>query len=207
MVEQELKLTARDRQTLDAVLASDVVRDCCVSDPDAGPIHFLAKYYDTRDAILQENMFGLRARREGNRMRATFKMRGRIRDGLCQRIEYETDLEVWPKNFRDFPISDLRTELEQYVDLDTPLVERVRVDMQRRIRMLEIDGTLIELAADDGVISGLHGSATQYEIELELKEGSVRQITAMGAVLRDRFPLEPSVMTKLGIGLLLCQTE
>ncbi len=203
-MERELKLTAPDEQTLDAILAHTTIQSICVSDPLASAQAFTAIYYDSEDFALARARCGLRARQEGERLRAAIKLPGRIVDGLSERVEYEADLHNWPSKFRDFPEGDLLASLTEHVDLDAIMVERVQVSMARRIRVLEIEATKIELVADHGIITGLKGKQRLDEIELELMEGEVEPMIALGEMIKTGFGLRYSDQTKLGIGLSLC---
>ncbi len=203
-MERELKLTAPDERALNAILLDHRIRRICVSDPETDPQLFRAIYYDSRDLVLEQARCGLRARQEGERLRAAMKMPGKIIDGLSERLELEADLEHWPTSFRDFPESELLVALSRHVDLDATMVERVHVSMERRILLLETAETKIELVADHGLIRGLKGEQALDEIELELKEGSVEPMLELGETIRSAFDLRYSEKTKLGIGLSLC---
>jgi len=204
MMERELKLTAANKDTLDEILTCELVTAVCVSNPDADAVAFEAIYYDTEDLQLEALRCGLRARAEGDVLRAAMKLPGELINGLSQRIEYEAALEKWPKSFNDFPQGDLLDALSERISMKATMVERVRVSMSRRIRMLEVDGAQVELVADHGVISGLRGEQLLDEIELELKHGEVEPMIALGETLKHRFELSYSNKTKLGIGLSLC---
>jgi len=204
MMERELKLTVSDRATLDAILESDLVKSVCISDLHADAVAFNAVYYDTEDRKLESLRCGLRARQEGEVLRAAMKLPGQIVDGLSERVEFEADLSAWPTSFRDFPEGDLRAALSERIELDAVMVERVRVRMARRIRVLQVEGTKIELVADHGTIAGLKGEHQLDEIELELKQGHVAPMIQLGEALKMRYGLAFSEKTKLGIGLSLC---
>ena len=204
MMERELKLTAVDADTLDQILACDLVTAVCVSDPAAEAISFEAVYYDTEDLQLEAQRCGLRARAEGEVLRAAMKLPGEIIDGLSERIEFEATLESWPETFNDFPRGDLFNALSERISMEAKMVARVRVSMSRRIRMLELEGAKIELVTDHGLIKGLNGEQQLDEIELELKQGGVAPMLALGESLKSRFGLTYSTTTKLGIGLSLC---
>jgi len=204
MMERELKLTAADEATLDEILACELVTAACVSDPEADAVAFEAIYYDTEDLTLQAQRCGLRARAEGSALRAAMKLPGKLINGLSERIEYEAILESWPKSFNDFPQGELFEALSERISMEAKMVERVRVSMSRRIRLLEVDGAKIELVADHGLITGQKGKQVLDEIELELKQGEVEPMIALGESLKRHYGLAFSSNTKLGIGLSLC---
>ena len=82
MYEQEVKLTAANEATLAQVLQSDTVRrlDTGIGARDSVPS--TGVYYDTAARSLLNNRCSLRARREDESWRATFKFAGRIENGL-----------------------------------------------------------------------------------------------------------------------------
>ncbi|MGB5708760.1 MAG: CYTH domain-containing protein [Arenicellales bacterium] len=204
MLEQELKLLADNAEVLEAILNSALIRRAGICTGTHGPERFHAIYYDTSNLILEQKKYSLRAREEGERMVAAFKLPGSIVDGLSQRVEYEVELQGWLKTPDDLPESELKQQVLTILDPDAELVHRVEVDMQRTIRMLEAAGSHIELVADRGIIKGSHGEYTLYELELELKQGEVGPVLSLGQQIAEEFGLTPSRMTKHEIGLTLC---
>ncbi len=205
MLEQELKLTAPRPEVLDDVLESLHVRQYTTGSPPP-PVRFLAIYYDTRDDSLKKAKCSFRARLEGSVFRAAFKSAGETVDGLFRHQEHETVIDGWLDNVSQVPESELKEALLGLLDPNEALIPRVRVDMQRRIMDLEIGETQIELVADQGVIAANDREHALFELELELKQGDVGQIVAMGEALKLNFPLVPSRLTKHQIGLGLWQT-
>ncbi len=205
LLEQELKLVAQDAEVLDAILESELVKRAGTCEGTHGPERFHAIYYDTPTLELEQNRHSLRARMEGDRMVAAFKLPGSIVNGLSRRIEYETSIEGWLETPEDLPESDLKQEVLKILSPRSELVPRVEVDMQRTIRMLESEGSHFELVADRGVIKGTHGECLLHELELELKQGEVEPVLELGKQLADAFGLTPSHKTKHEIGLSLCQ--
>ena len=206
MLEQELKLTAPRPEVLDDVLESLYVRQHSTGSP-LPAVRFLAIYYDTRDDSLRKAKCSFRARLEGRVFRAAFKSAGETSDGLFRHQEYETVIDGWLDNVSQVPESELKDALLGLVDPNEVLIPRVRVDMQRRIMDLEIGETHIELVADQGVITANDREHALFELELELKQGDIAQIVAMGETLKSNFSLVPSRLTKHQIGLGLWQSD
>ncbi|MGI9318855.1 MAG: CYTH domain-containing protein [bacterium] len=205
MLEQELKLVANNAEVLEAILTSELVIQAGTCEGTHGPERFHAIYYDTPGLQLELRSHSLRARMEGDRMVAAFKLPGSIVDGLSQRIEYEVEINDWLNTPDDLPESELKQQVLSIIAADAQLVQRVEVDMQRSIRMLESEGTHFELVADRGVIKGSHGEFILHELELELKQGEVGPVLRLGQQIAEQFGLKPSHMTKHAIGLTLCE--
>ena len=205
LLEQELKLVADNADVLKAILDSELVKQAGICEGTHGPERFHAIYYDTPELELEKSSHSLRARMEGDRLVAAFKLPGSIVDGLSQRVEYEAPLRDWLNTPNDLPESELKQQVLSILMPDAELVPRVEVDMQRTIRMLESEGSHFELVADRGVIKGSHGEFELHELELELKQGAVEPVLRLGQRIADQFGLKPSHMTKHEIGLSLCQ--
>ena len=204
MYEQELKLTAKNGETLADVLTSSMIVQYA-KQPPSSPLRFFAKYYDTDLNDLQRYQCSLRARLEGDKFRAALKLKGDIVEGMSSREEYECDIDGWLNKVGDLPDGEFKDRVNFWLTNDCLLEERVVVDMQRRIVNLDYQGTEIEVVADQGVIFGGNEQQQLYEIELELKSGQLEHITEIGKQFMEQFDLLPSTVTKHGIGLDLCK--
>ncbi|MCY3768223.1 MAG: CYTH domain-containing protein [Gammaproteobacteria bacterium] len=204
MLEQELKLTAPRLEVLNDVFESPYVRQYSIGNP-LPPARFLGIYYDTQDDSLRKAKCSFRARLEGSVFRAAFKSAGETIDGLFRHQEYETVIDGWLENVSLVPEGELKDVLLQLLGPNEPLVPRVKVDMQRRVMNLKIEETQIELVADQGVIAANDREHALFELELELKQGDIERIMAMGEYLKSNFSLVPSRLTKHQIGLGLWQ--
>lgn len=206
MYEQELKLTAADSEVLTAVLNSDTVQRYSLT-PTPQPQRFLANYYDTKNRTLEKDQCSLRARREGVKFRAAFKLPGRITDGMSQRQEYECDIDGWLKNVDNLPDGDLKSLVLNHIEENEKLLTMVTVDMQRQIVNLDVDGTKIELVTDQGVIKGNGREVEICEVELEFKSGEINIVKEIGDNLKAKYELNPSLSTKHNIGLELWKSR
>ncbi|WP_424946104.1 CYTH domain-containing protein [Candidatus Spongiihabitans sp.] len=206
MYEQELKLTAANAEVLIAALNSDTIQRYSLA-PAPQPQRFLAKYYDTKNRTLENDQCSLRARREGRKFRAAFKLPGHITDGMSQRQEYECDIDGWLKNAGKLPDGDLKSLVLNHIEETEKLFAMVTVDMQRQIVNLEVNGTKIEMVADQGTITGNGREVEICEIELELKSGEINIVKEIGDELKAKYELNPSRLTKHQIGLELCNSR
>ena len=200
MLEQEIKLTAPDIQALDSVYESDLLRQF-IDGKSAQPVRFLAICYDTPEHKLGKSRVSFRARLEGTIFRAAFKLPGQIVNGLSSRIEHETEIDGWLSNVESIPPGTLKDELLKFVNENDTLIQKVKVDMQRRIMNLVVDGARIEVVADHGVISANEKKHELFELELELKSGEVDAITGLGKQILEIYDLVPSTISKHEIGL------
>ena len=205
MYEQEIKLTATDRTTLDHVLQSELVQRLNTNIGNQDATRYIGDYYDTDTRALAAKRYSLRARREGERWRAALKYGGVIEDGFSRRHELEADIGGWLDSAAQLPPGVLKDKVLEVIPADAPLSVMVRVDMLRSIRNLDFHGTAIELSADQATISGTkpNRQVALYEVELEFKRGEVERLLELGALLRQQFPLIPSTVTKHRMGLQL----
>jgi inorganic triphosphatase YgiF len=68
------------------------------------------------------------------------------------------------------------------------------------------DGTVIELALDQGEVSAGDARDVISEIELELKQGNPQQIQDIALLLRSAFHLQPEAISKSERGYRLLPT-
>jgi triphosphatase len=171
----------------------------------------LSRYFDTAEQTLTQMKTSLRIRQEGENRVATLKLGGRSKNGLHQRLEWSVRLEGenWPETadssldiywFQKYATSDgdpddLLWEVLQKIE-GQQLIEIC----QARFRRISFDvgygDTLMELALDDGELGVDEQTETINELELELKEGDVRDLMALGDELMARFELVPENMSK-----------
>lgn len=200
MLEQEVKLTVIQADTLETILSSEIICSCSTSEVSA-PVRFFAKYYDTEKRAFQNKKSSLRVRLEGDRFLAALKLKGEIKNGLSAREEYECNIDGWIDCIDHLPEGDLKDKCLKITNQNAGLHEIVCVDMQRRIVNLEFKDTGIEMVADKGKISANNSCMNLYELELELKKGELGSLVEMGKKIKENFDLEYSQKTKYEIGL------
>ena len=208
MFEKEIKLTAQSASTLDAVKVSPIVLNSLdgtfhqrIEDIEAR--RFLAAYYDSVDQVLNHNRCSLRSRLEGDHWKAAFKLKGRIEQGLSVRQEFECPVDGWLDGVDDLPEGELKDHVLRYLEPDTPLIQRVTMDMSRTIVNLRLGQTRVEMVLDSGIIKGATQAVELNEVELELKSGDIEQVMGLSEKLMESFPLIHSTQTKHAIGLSL----
>lgn len=174
-----------------------------------------SRYYDTPDGRLKSWRGGLRIREEDERRYVTIKL-GRSREqGLHQRLEWTAPLEE--RDDHDFsadpekgldsewflrmatsdgdPDDDLRALLQEIGD--RPLVEICRARFRRIAHDIGYGDTLMEIALDEGELSAGELRQPLEELEIEIREGDVRDLIELGDALVARYPLEPETESKL----------
>lgn len=189
--------------------------------------NMLSRYFDTRDKILTKTRTSLRIRQEGDVRVATIKLGdqaagGRLNNGLHQRQEWSVELddEDWASDpekgldagwFQKNAVSDgdpddRLHEILMMID-GQPLVEICQAGFVRTAFDVGYGDTLMELALDVGELSAGDLTGTIIELELELKEGDVRDLMELGEELKARFDLVPEPMSKYARCLALLQQQ
>jgi triphosphatase len=181
-----------------------------------------SQYYDTQDHRLTNRKMSLRVRREGDDRIATVKSGNRSRNGLHQRLEWSVRLgeNEWPESGReeldidwflkcatsDGDPDDVLQEIMHKLE-GQPLVEICQARFKRTTFAVGYGDTLMELCLDDGELIAGERTEPINEIELELKEGDVRDLVALGDELTSRFDLSPENKSKYARCLALLKQE
>ncbi len=203
-IEQEIKLTATDQSSLDALLDNPLLQQhrhhSC---EQAIAQSFAATYYDTENWALRDLRWSLRTRYEGERHISTLKRNSSIEQGFSSCEEIEQAVEAGFSQVACVPAGEISDALHSVLTASTPLLPRVKVNMQRSKRILLIGDTLVELVTDAGQISA-NGQSTQlFEVELERLQGDLKS-TACEAFTRqliEQHSLQPSLKSKHQLGL------
>lgn len=150
----------------------------------------ISVYFDTPDLVLQKAGVSLRVRESKGRRTLTMK-RG---EGLA-REEYEAPLEG------DQPPSELAPLREILSEGDAAaLTPAFNVRVNRRQRLVRYGEAEIELALDQGEVSGGRRVSPISEVELELKAGKPEALFDLARDLAKSAPLYISFDTKSARG-------
>jgi len=160
-----------------------------------------AQYFDTADRLLAGAGFALRLRQEGDRWVQTLKGGG---DGLMRRLEHNA---VLPDD-----VVDPRLDLSRHDDtpagksLSDLLARQGRAaadlllqyvtDIRRTHRCVRHEGAVVELAFDEGSISGGDGAVQLCELEFELVRGTPQALLSLARRWVHRHQLWLDVRTK-----------
>lgn len=201
-LEIELKLKLIDPHRYHEILQDDAF----FHRQDAGqPVitDYETTYYDTADCRLMQHGFAYRIRKSGEQFTATVKDSGSSHGGLHIRGEWNKDITDNTPDvafFCDLPIGEA---LQDIVGGDSLIPIFATVFQRTAIDWIGDDGSVIELAADNGqILSGDHCEPI-CEIELELKSGHIASVLKLGAALAERYPLAVEERSKFLRGLVL----
>jgi inorganic triphosphatase YgiF len=150
----------------------------------------ISVYFDTPDLTLQKAGVSLRVRESKGRRILTMK-RG---EGLA-REEYEAPLEGEGPNGEFAPLRELLSEGDA-----AALKPAYNVRVTRRQRLVKFGGSEIELALDQGEVSGGRRVSPISEVELELKAGEPSALFDLARDLSKYAPLYLSFDTKSARG-------
>lgn len=166
----------------------------------------LALYFDTPDCELAEKRMSLRLRREGERWVQTFKSAGTGTGGLHSRDEWEEPADgpvLDLAAFRATPLADLSASHT----LHERLIEVFRVGVLRLTWELEVNGSKVQVALDQGEVRTGDSSAPISELEIESKGGDADAVFVFARELVARVPMRPSAITKAARGYRLLRQE
>lgn len=203
-IEQEIKLTAPNQNTLDDLIDSALVKQYSHHSCEQGEAQrFAATYYDTPQWALRNLRWSLRTRYEGARHISTLKRNCHLEQGFSSCEEIEQAINQAYTHVSCIPPGKIADALKAELPPTTQLMARVSVTMQRRKRILEIGDTLLELVTDAGHISGNGQRLDLFEVELERLQGDLesKQTIAFTQALTRAFSLRTSRQSKHQIGL------
>ena len=160
-----------------------------------------ARYFDTEQRLLSKMGYAFRVRKEKDGLVATLKGRGKVENGLHSTVEWNVMVDSsWPDImvFKDEPGFE-----QDLIDMISPFrLQNIMETMFTREKMLlQLEDNLIEVAIDCGFVRANNHNAPIKEVELELLEGKVETVKALGSSLLDKFPLELSGKSKFARGL------
>ncbi len=156
-----------------------------------------AVYYDTPDKALFRQGLTLRVRRHGRRYVQTLK-RGPVPEKLFVREEWETSVDSIVPNLSLLSASGINPLFDEIAHgtLNPIFVTKVR----RRTRCLELAGTQVEVAFDEGSIEVGDRCVPLSEVELEVKSGDARALYDLGIDLIETTPLRVCIRSKADRG-------
>jgi triphosphatase len=148
-------------------------------------------YFDTGKLKLQEHGLTLRVRKIGPRRLQTVKADGAPAGG---RSEWETEISGDKPDLEHAR----RTALKPLITrkLRTSLQPVFATDVQRTIMPLRVGASHLELALDRGTIKAGKARMRVCEIEIELKQGSRRDLVRLAERLRKALPVAYEARTK-----------
>lgn len=201
-LEQEIKLLVSQDTELD-LLALPWLTELLEAAPSR--IHLLSTYFDTPDKALQRFGAGLRLRRIGEKWLQTVKCSGEAENGLHQRKEWEFPLSG-PEFDKDLLAKTALAPLLTKSDIWSAIEPVFTTEFERQILPLRLaGGTTVEMAYDRGEVRAGERRTRIHEIELELKQGDVKNLQQLAEKLKAALPLQYSNISKAGQGYALSQ--
>ena len=163
--------------------------------------HMETTYYDTPDSALSEKKFTLRRRMENGLSVCTLKTPAK---GLG-RMEFEVnapDIETAiPELCKLSGIAELSHLLAKGV---APLCG---AKFQRIAKTVFFEGSMLELALDEGTLSGGGKTAPFWEIEVELKNGAAETVVKYAKNLATTYGLQTEYASKFARSRALAKGE
>src|SRR5262245_1940256 len=196
MREIELKLEIRP-EDVPRLLRSQELRELAAGRGQTRSLH--STYFDTPDLDLARAGMALRVRRDGRRRVQTLKARGPQRGAHFDRIEYEAPTSLEEPDLGLVPDPELRAQVEAAL-AGAPLGPVIETRIRRTRRLLQRNGTSLELAVDVGEVRTAGESQPLCELELELREGEPAALYEVALALLDVVPLEISTVSKAELG-------
>lgn len=163
-------------------------------------IDLRAVYYDTPELDLAKNEIAYRVRREGERLIATLKWKGKSDEGLHVREELTVPVAESAPDLSVFMESDIGEELERLV-ADKELTELMSTDIRRRRFRIDTGTALFEISVDQGSVSTIYGTEEISEVEVELFSGETEELLPIGKRLEEVYGLEAENTSKYGKGM------
>lgn len=146
----------------------DLLPSCRILERDRQ--HLANTYFDTAELGLRRLGAGLRIRSQNGELEQTVKLAGSQVGGLHQRPEYNVALNVHNPDLSLFPAT-IWPEGADPLALQQGLQPLFCTDFVRRRWLVELNGTEVELALDEGEVQAGEHREPIRELELELVRG------------------------------------
>jgi triphosphatase len=135
-----------------------------------------------------------------------YKLVGKCRNGRLADAPFsrsETEVRV-PRPHPDINLfgEEISAELNRVID-GHPLEQKFETQIKRRLRCLNLERSLIEVAFDEGFVVVGNRRQPLTEIELELKAGEEAALYDFAARLADALPVRLEIMSKADRGFML----
>ncbi len=194
-IEAELKLRLADPACLSSILATPLLQEMSSQPPCKQTLE--TTYYDTPDQRLLRSRLSYRLRLADGEWVATVKADGTSDGGLHQRAEINVPVNNPRPEIAPFLTTEIGARLSEAAG-GFPLEPVFSTKFDRHMmNLITPDGSVIELAIDDGEIIAGDKRQTILELELELKAGQPQSLIWLGALLAAEFPLLPERDSKL----------
>lgn len=186
-METELKLRFSSSEEMMKLWRAEWFADILIPNSEKTE-YYDTKYYETKDRSLLEFSASIRVReiRDGDFVH-TVKIGGTSRDGLHQRYEWNletTEDEFDAETFALHAISDGDPAEILTAVLDSisgkELIPICRTSFERTLSLAGFGDSLLEVCFDFGTLYAKNEQEKLCELEIELKQGDVRDVLSLG---------------------------
>lgn len=185
--EFELKFQATEKQF--AAIKADY--------PHLRPIQMETTYFDTPYRKLAPLRWTLRRRMENGKSVCTLKIPGENGGRGEWEVESSSVMAAIPA------LCKLGAPMDLMIHTVSGIIPVCGAKFTRLAGLLVCDGCTVELALDEGVLTGGSREAPILEVEVECKEGSEEAAAAFAAQLAAKYGLEPEPKSKYARALAL----
>lgn len=193
--EIEMKLTVPSHEVMDQILQDPQLTEHMQDEFEIRQMR--STYYDTADGALQTRRWTLRLRDEGGTRIVAMKTPNASEEkGFFTRREWQCRAERVEDAVERLVEQGAPEELKQLI-ADKPLVPICGADFRRRSTCLYLPGGVrIELAADEGILTGGGNEAPICELELELLFGDSESLPPIAHRLVETYGLVEEIQSK-----------
>ncbi|WP_110975908.1 CHAD domain-containing protein [Acinetobacter sp. WCHAc060042] len=176
----------------------------------AESIHLAAQYFDTAEQTLAKHCIAIRRRQENDEWKQTFKAVNTAK--ALSRFELEFDI-VPPEtttldlhSYGAYPA--VYKQLKRALGLPLVALEVLFETNIQRLRVLQdVGNSTVEIALDIGKIFKAQSSVDIFEIEFELKQGSIEDLIAFIRPWIQKYQLSLDTHSKSDYGLLAVRQQ
>jgi triphosphatase len=158
-------------------------------------------YFDTDDGAVRKAGFSVRVRKSGDRFVQAIKRKRASAAGLFVRQEWESDVDCFDVDPGAFDGTPLKRSLAK--SKAGPLVPLVRTRFRRTAWTIELNGSRVEVALDEGIVASGSAETPLSELELELKDGKPTALFRLAEAIGAAAPLRLGVLSKVERGYAL----
>lgn len=186
-METELKLRFSSREEMRNLCNQEWFASILLPNSEK-TVYYDTKYFDTIDHVLRSYKTSIRVReiRDGDYIH-TVKIGGSSQDGLHQRYEWnlettdnQFDVECFLQNaISDGDPAEILYDVMKVVK-DVELYSICRTSFERTFSLAGYGDSLLEICLDYGSLYAKDAQDNVCEMEIELKQGDVRDVLALG---------------------------
>ena len=176
----------------------------------AESIQLAAQYFDTTEHTLAQHQIAIRRRQENELWKQTFKSA----DTAKASSRFELEFDISPPETTVLELNDYKAYPAIYKKLKhalghplAPLELLFETDVQRLRVLQSFEKSCIELALDIGKIFNAQNSIDIFEIEFELKSGSIENLIAFMQPWIQKYLLTLDTHSKSDYGLQIVRQQ